>query len=155
MAMDLYSQPLLISKPFTVIVTGWRFWPRSKAYLVHNELTEVRNYLVAHDQQMIVREGQCPYDGVDQYAYEWVLTQNNNLVKPHRCPAQWERYGSAAGPVRNQEMVDLGADLCLGFPQTREPGAKTSGTHNCLKAARKAGIPIRQFSYEEVLSATT
>src|SRR6266851_576424 len=53
-----------------------------------------------------------------------------------RYPADWAKYGKAAGPVRNQEMVDAGADICLAFFQ---PGAANRGTADCVSRAEKAG----------------
>jgi hypothetical protein len=51
-------------------------------------------------------------------------------------PAEWDRYGKAAGPIRNQAMVDSGADLLIAF-------GGGVGTADCIKRARKAGIPVR------------
>lgn len=51
------------------------------------------------------------------------------------------RYGkpnfSCAGLVRNQLMVDLGADICLAFPL---PGSR--GTWDCMGRAEAAGIKV-------------
>lgn len=57
-------------------------------------------------------------------------------------PADWRWHGRAAGPIRNSEMVQLGADVCLAFPLGRSPG-----TRNCMQLAEAAGIPVR--SYEQ------
>ncbi len=61
-------------------------------------------------------------------------------------PADWDRHGKAAGPIRNAEMVALGADICLAFPFPRPPGkAGTSGTEDCYTRALAAGIPTWIF----------
>lgn len=53
-------------------------------------------------------------------------------------PADWETYGKAAGPIRNQRMVNLGGyNLCLAFP---EPDS--NGTWDCVKRASLAGIRV-------------
>lgn len=54
--------------------------------------------------------------------------------EPH--PADWS-WGNGAGMHRNQEMVDLGADVCLAFIR-----GKSSGTRDCADKAAKAGIPV-------------
>jgi hypothetical protein len=52
-------------------------------------------------------------------------------------PAEWDRFGRRAGPVRNQLMVDHGADICLVFPL---PDSR--GTWDCVRRAKAAGIPL-------------
>lgn len=53
-------------------------------------------------------------------------------------PADWGTYGKRAGFLRNQELVDAGADLCLAFPLL---GSR--GTYDCMNRARAEGIPVR------------
>lgn len=60
-------------------------------------------------------------------------------AEPH--PAEWEIHRRAAGPIRNQEMVDLGADVCVAFHQK---GAGNVGTSDCVLRARHAGIEVRK-----------
>lgn len=57
-------------------------------------------------------------------------------VEPH--PADWRRYGKAAGGLRNAEMVDAGADLVLAFPLP-----DSIGTWDLVRKAKAAGIETR------------
>lgn len=52
-------------------------------------------------------------------------------------PARWDVYGKAAGPVRNREMVELGADLMLAFPV-----GESRGTRGCMQLAREKGCAV-------------
>jgi hypothetical protein len=52
-------------------------------------------------------------------------------------PADWDTYGRAAGPIRNAQMVEKGADVCLAFPMT---GSR--GTIDCMRRAKIARIPV-------------
>lgn len=63
-------------------------------------------------------------------------------VEPH--DALWDLHGAAAGPIRNQSMVDSGADLCVAFPL---PGS--SGTWDCVARADEARIPVVIVGSEE------
>lgn len=55
-------------------------------------------------------------------------------------PAEWGKYGDAAGPIRNAKMVSLGADVCLAFQK-----GNSSGTAGCITLADKAGITVWLF----------
>lgn len=51
--------------------------------------------------------------------------------------ADWSRHGKAAGPIRNQDMVDQKPDHCLAFVL---PGSR--GTWDTVNRCKKAGIPV-------------
>ena len=49
--------------------------------------------------------------------------------------ANWGKYGKAAGPIRNQQMIDQKPDLVLAFI-----GPKSKGTKDTIQRAKRAGI---------------
>lgn len=61
---------------------------------------------------------------------------------PH--PANWNKYGPAAGPIRNIEMLDLGADIVVGF---HDDIRSSKGTKHCIREAHARGIPVKLFSH--------
>jgi hypothetical protein len=64
-------------------------------------------------------------------------------VEPHPVKReQWRIAGKRAGHLRNQYMVDLGADLCLAFQV-----GDSSGTADCVRRAHAAGIRVVHFCY--------
>lgn len=78
--------------------------------------------------------------GADTLASEAALALE---IPIEAYPAQWEKYGRAAGPIRNKQMLDEGKpDLVLAFHADLE---KSRGTKNMVNQARKAGIPVRVF----------
>lgn len=123
-----------------VIVTGSRDWPYRD--LITSELQGllIRARRMNLDTEFTVVEGGCP-TGTDDYAAGWATWAGNYYgVKHEQYKADWKTHGKAAGPLRNQEMVDLGADLCLAFSLN-----KSRGTADCLNRARTAGIPCKVF----------
>jgi len=48
----------------------------------------------------------------------------------------WDRYGLAAGPIRNRQIVEY-ADAVLAFWDGRSRGTKSS-----IELARKTGVPV-------------
>lgn len=89
-------------------------------------------------EPFIVVHGDCPR-GADRMARQW-CEENPHAITEERHPADWEKHGKAAGFIRNQEMVSLGADLCIAFVV---PG-KSKGTQHTIDLARKAGIPVKE-----------
>jgi hypothetical protein len=53
--------------------------------------------------------------------------------------ADWRTLGNIAGPARNRENVQWGADLCIAFHRTLET---SEGTKDCVRQALAAGITI-------------
>jgi len=59
-------------------------------------------------------------------------------------PADWQRFGKSAGPIRNQQMLDLEKpDLLLVF---HEDFTKSKGSRDMLYRAIKASIPYRIYT---------
>lgn len=72
-------------------------------------------------------------------------------------PADWIRHRHEAGPVRNTEMVNAGADIALAFfapcqkpSHTLEDPHPSHGAQDCADKAERANIDIR-YHYSEGL----
>jgi len=86
--------------------------------------------------------------GADNIAYD-ILRQYKTPtgdmdinIKPF--PADWDKYGKAAGPIRNQQMIDEGKpDIVLAFHNNI---AKSKGTMDMIKRANAAGIEVRIYA---------
>lgn len=124
-----------------LLITGSRSWPsenivwESIAFAIAERIGDGGTVTIVH--------GACP-TGADAFAHSWFgLPLDDPAItaveEPH--PADWGRYGKAAGPFRNRGMVDAGADLVLAFPL---PGPRnlSRGTWDCVGAAEAHGIPV-------------
>ncbi len=58
-------------------------------------------------------------------------------VRP--VPADWDKQGKAAGPLRNKKMIAMKPDGVLAF---HDDLVRSKGTRNCVKLAQKEGIPV-------------
>lgn len=67
-----------------------------------------------------------------------------------RLPANWERYGRAAGPIRNRAMLREKPDLVLAYHDWF-PASK--GTKDMVTISRKAGVEVRVRSHNETQAA--
>lgn len=118
-----------------VIVTGSRAWP--DPVIVSRELT--RLYL-QHGPFTLIH-GACA-TGADAAAAHWyeIAGQDLGCVEV-KYPAEWEKFGTRAGPIRNEKMVkEAGADLVLAFPLP-----EGSGTQHTMRLAREAGIEVIEY----------
>ena len=113
------------------IVTGSRGWNDLDAVW---EALETRVSLIGGGLMYVIH-GDCR-EGADAMAQAWVDHKDEPDIIAVRYPADWS-LGRRAGPIRNQLMIDQGADEVLAFIRNNSPGA--SGT---VRMARKAGIPV-------------
>lgn len=75
--------------------------------------------------------------GADSMAAMWA---DERGIKVAPFPADWKANGYAAGPIRNQQMLDDGKpDIVIAFPGGR-------GTADMCKRARKAGLVVLSIS---------
>ena len=100
----------------------------------------------AGDTELVVVHG-CA-DGADAHADEWVRTGEHPWelnVTAERHPANWSKYGKAAGFKRNAEMVHAGADVALVFWRDESRGAG-----HTIRLAEEAEIPTQIVRYEDL-----
>ena len=132
-----------------VLVTGSRDW--ADEGVVRHELAELA--IKNGWKTFTVMHGGCP-TGADAMAATWCQDVG---VTEEVYLADWKTHGRAAGPRRNQQMVDIGADLCLAFigpctsPRCNLPGAHDShGATGCAALAEQAGITTRRYRSEDL-----
>ncbi|MBI2020165.1 DUF2493 domain-containing protein [Candidatus Daviesbacteria bacterium] len=66
-------------------------------------------------------------------------------IKVLKFPADWKKYGKAAGPIRNQQMLKEGKpDLVLAFHDNLQ---NSKGTANMIKISKKAGIETEVYHH--------
>lgn len=58
--------------------------------------------------------------------------------------ADWERFGRAAGPIRNRRMLDEKPDLVIAF---HDNISKSKGTADTLREAKRRGIGCRLIDH--------
>jgi len=128
-------------KPYRVLVTGSRDWPTPAT--VWNALNNCRHEGLLAGRHLVVVHGACP-NGADAHASRWCETATQfavDGVTEEAHPANWQLNGKRAGFIRNQLMVNLGADVCVAFIRNGSRGA----SHTAL-IAEEAGIPTRRFT---------
>lgn len=106
-----------------IIFTGGRNYKNKELTFYYLELFDPSDVVV----------GDCP-TGLDSFVDEYCKA---NHIGFSSYFADWEKYGRAAGPIRNKIMCEENQDanFVLAFP-----GGK--GTENCIKEAKKLGIHV-------------
>lgn len=138
--------------PKRILVTGGRDY--ANRYAVELMLEAAARMLGPHEaSDVVLVHGDCVRrnpDGTidrdrsaDQLAAQVALAFGWK-VEPHGVTeAEYRQYGDRIFVQRNQEMVDLGADICVVFPGG-------DGTADCSRRAHRAGI--RRIVLEETVA---
>lgn len=96
----------------------------------------LRAFASKHEISWIIHGGAR---GADYLAACWA---KNNNVGEMRFPADWTAHGRAAGPIRNQQMLDVAKpDIVIAFPGGH-------GTADMVARAKKAGVKVVDGSKE-------
>lgn len=92
--------------------------------------------------KIVVVTGACR-TGADRLAEEWAHARRHVRLRFH---PDWQQHGKAAGPIRNQEMVEHVAAVHEGFAVAFWDG-KSKGTADCIERIKKHGIPLKIVRY--------
>jgi hypothetical protein len=111
-----------------VLICGGRHWHEEEP--IHWFFSEHLSPAYA-----TIIHGGCP-TGADAIAHKYAWGEGYTILK---FPAEWNRHGSNAGPIRNQKMLDEGKpDLVVAFWNGTSPG-----TRDMITRARRQGIEVR------------
>lgn len=117
-----------------ILITGSRDWQDEIEIM-----SAIADIAIPPDGWTLV-SGACP-TGAD--AIGEAFAEGLGLTV-ERHPADWAQHGKRAGFVRNAEMVNLGADVCLAFIRNGSKGASMTAD-----IAERAGIPTRRFRSDD------
>jgi hypothetical protein len=110
-----------------VLVTGDRNWTNKPLVFfmlnIYNDMLGIES----------LKEG-CAR-GADRIAEEWA---EDHGITPDHYPADWDRYGKAAGPIRNRHMLIEKPDYVFAFHENIK---ESKGTKDMVNLAVSAGIP--------------
>jgi hypothetical protein len=116
------------AEKLAILVTGAREYYNKKIIL-----ETLKKY---KDDNVVLIHGNC--QGVDKLAAE---VGKGLGFEIECCPADWKKYGRAAGPIRNKEMIELLLNyknrIMFAFHENIE---LSKGTKNCVNQAKKLGI---------------
>lgn len=110
-----------------VLICGDRHWTDRE--LIRSWLSKLQDW-----RYDTVLEGKA--NGADSIAGEEAKRMGMTVLE---FPAEWEKYGRAAGPIRNRQMLDQLPDFVVAF---HDDLSKSRGTADTVKEARKRGIEV-------------
>lgn len=128
---------------YVVSVSGWRDYPVTGKRFIFQELDRVLVEAITREEEIFVRVGDAT--GIDEFVRQW---RSERCVSGKTYEADWDRYGKAAGPKRNGDMLQGTEDphgishMLLGFPQPGVYLTKDSGTWGCIKQAFLLGVRV-------------
>jgi hypothetical protein len=83
--------------------------------------------------------------GADMMGEQWALSRE---VPYRRFPADWQRHGRRAGPIRNGEMLAFAREVSPLCGLVAFWDGSSRGTADMIEQANAAGIPIRVIRFD-------
>lgn len=118
----------VLAAPFRVIVCGSRYWTEPEP------IRNVIRWVATNGRSSVVIHGGAP--GADTLAGFIAQSEGLNVLT---FPADWERWGKRAGPIRNTQMLASGRpEMVFGFTNDL---TQSRGTADMLRKAAAARIP--------------
>lgn len=143
-----------------VLVCGSRDWTdRQIVFAVLDGLVTG----MGDDPELVLIHGACR--GADLIAADWAQAWHHDI---EAFSADWDKHGKAAGPIRNQQMLDEGKpDVLIAFKDGFAPDPtivvrtidgvekamsvkgrqSPGGTEDCIRRAKAMGIPTYVISH--------
>ena len=87
-----------------------------------------------------VVSGMCPYGGVDFLGELYAEWKRLGIAQ---FPADWVRLGKAAGPIRNQQMLDYADAVIVVWD------GKSRGSSHMLSIAKASGKPVFEARFAD------
>lgn len=120
-----------------VLITGSRSWTD------YRTIVEAFQKIIS-DSPVTLISGNCP-QGAD-FLCEKAAKELGWDIELY--PADWDKYGKRAGFLRNTEMVELGAELCLAFIHNDSKGASMT-----VRLAKAKGIPVVEYHRNDLINS--
>jgi hypothetical protein len=113
-----------------ILICGDRHWTNQR--LISQNLLDWASHTVV---ECVIEGEQKGADIMGRKAAEWLR------IPVLRYPADWTKYGKAAGPIRNRQMLSEGKPtVVLAFHNNI---AESKGTANMVRIAQAAGLPVQ------------
>lgn len=122
----------IITTDFNVLVCGGRTY--ADKHKVYQVLDKILKAAETEDRELCIVHGNAK--GADYLADCWAKERR---VPTKVFPADWQKHGRAAGPIRNRQMLDEAKPkLVVAFPGS-------NGTKHMCDISRKAGVVVYQI----------
>lgn len=116
-----------------VLVCGSRDWTNASV---------IRMTMAWLSRNSVIIHGDCR--GADRIAADAAKKMGYEVIA---YPADWHTHGKAAGPIRNQQMLDEGRpELVIAFTDDL---SRSRGTADMVRRARLKGVPVRIVSQKD------
>ena len=99
------------------------------------DIEALRAYVEGLPPDAVVIEGEAR--GADRMAGQFARARG---LEVESYPARWEKFGRAAGVIRNQQMLDEGRPTRVAF--AHRDLDRSRGTADMVRRAGKAGLPV-------------